>query len=200
LGFARIGLEARPLSQWLHAGLVEAGLPAICIETRHVKAALKAMRVKTDKNDARAVAQLMRLGWFRPVPVKAPMAQEIRALLTARKLLIAKLRDVESSLRGSRLKVGAVSKGKFAARIGELVAGQATLERVAEPLLRARAALCAEYTTLHRELLRTVREDAVWARLMTIPGVGRVVAMTSGPPSIGPRVSPSPRRWVRTLA
>jgi transposase len=182
LAFARIGLEAGPLSQWLHAGLVEAGLPAILIETRHVKAALKAMTVKTDRNDARGMAQLMRMGWFRPVHAKAPMVQEIRAPLTARKLLVAKLRDVESSirgiLRGFGLKVGAVSKGKFEARIRELVTGQVMLERVAEPLLRARAALRTEYTTLHRDLLRTVREDAVCGRLMTVPGVGAVVAMT----------------------
>ena len=182
LAFARIGLEAGPLSQWLHAGLVEAGLPAILIETRHVKAALKAMTVKTDRNDARGMAQLMRMGWFRPVHAKAPMVQEIRALLTARKLLVAKLRDVESSIRGIQrgfgLKVGAVSKGKFEARIRELVTGQVMLERVAEPLLRARAALRTEYTTLHRDLLRTVREDAVCGRLMTVPGVGAVVAMT----------------------
>jgi transposase len=124
----------------------------------------------------------MRMGWFRPVHVKAPMVQEIRALLTARKLLVAKLRDVESSirgiLRGFGLKVGAVSKGKFEARINELVAGQARLERVVGPLLRARAALRAEYATLHGELLKVVREDEVCRRLMTIPGVGAVVAMT----------------------
>jgi transposase len=182
LRLTRIGLEAGPLSQWLHAGLVEAGLPAILIETRHVKAALKAMTVKTDRNDARGMAQLMRMGWFRPVHVKAPMVQEIRALLTARKLLVAKLRDVESSirgiLRGFGLKVGAISKGKFEARIGELVAGQAMLERIALPLLRARAGLRAEYATLHGELLKAVREDEVCRRLMTIPGVGAVVAMT----------------------
>src|SRR5918996_1827982 len=145
-------------------------------------AALQAMTVKTDRNDARGMAQLMRMGWFRPVHVKAPVVQEIRALLTARKLLLAKLRDVESSLRGILrgfgLKVGAISKGRFEARIRELVAGQASLERIAEPLLRARAALRAEYATLHREFLRTVREDAVCARLMTIPGVGAVAAMT----------------------
>jgi transposase len=182
LSFARIGLEAGPLSQWLHAGLVAAGLPAICIETRHVKAALKAMTVKTDRNDARGMAQLMRMGWFRAVHVKAPAVQEIRALLTARKLLVAKLRDVESSLRGILrgfgLKVGAVSKGKFEARIRELVTGQAMLERIAGPLLRARAALRAEYASLHGELLKAVRADEVCHRLMTIPGVGAVVAMT----------------------
>jgi transposase len=76
LSFARIGLEAGPLSQWLYAGPVEVGLPAICIETRHVKAALKAMTVKTDRNDARGMAQLMRVGWFRPVYVKPPVVHE----------------------------------------------------------------------------------------------------------------------------
>ena len=182
LCIARIGLEAGPLSQWLHAGLIEAGLPAILIETRHVKAALKAMTVKTDRNDARGMAQLMRMGWFRPVHVKTLQAQEIRALLTARKLLVAKLHDVQSSirgiLRGFGLKVGAISKGKFEARIRELVAGQAMLERVAEPLLRVRAALGAEYRALHRQLLAAVRQDQVCGRLMTVPGVGAVVAMT----------------------
>src|SRR5687768_18508524 len=125
------------------------------------------MTVKTVRSAAGGMAQLMRMGWFRPVHVKAPMVQEIRALLTARKLLVAKLRDVESSLRGILrgfgLKVGAISKGQFEARIRELVAGQATLEWIAEPLLRARAALGAEYASLHGELLKAVRADEVSA-------------------------------------
>jgi transposase len=128
------------------------------------------------------MAQLIRMGWFRTVHVKTLQAQEIRGLLTARKLLLAKLRDVESSirgiLRGFGLKVGAISTGKLEARIRELAAGQAMLERVTEPLLRARAALGAEYATLHRHLLATVRQDEVCRRLMTVPGVGAVVAMT----------------------
>ena len=102
---------------------------------------------------ARGMAQLMRMGWFRPLPVKAPVVQEIRARLSARKLLVAQLRDVESSLRGILrgfgLKVGTVSRGKFEARLRELVAGQARLERVVGPLLRARAALRTEYASLH---------------------------------------------------
>ena len=76
---ARIGLEAGPLSQWLHAGLVGAGLPAVLVETRHVKAVLSAMTVKTDRNDARGIAQLIRMGWFRPVHAKALPAQEVPA-------------------------------------------------------------------------------------------------------------------------
>jgi transposase len=166
----------------LYAGLVDAGLPAICIETRHVKAALKAMTVKTDKNDARGMAQLMRLGWFRPVHVKTLVAQEIRALLTARRLLLAKLCDLETSLRGILrgfgLKVGTVSKLRFESRIRELAAGQPMLERVVEPVLRVHAVLRGEYAVLHRTLLAAVRDDQVCRRLMTVPGVGAVVAMT----------------------
>jgi len=79
-----IGLEAGPLSQWLHAGLMRAGFEAVLLETRHVKAALSAMTVKTDRKDARGLAQLIRMGWFRPVHAKSIGSQEIRALLVAR--------------------------------------------------------------------------------------------------------------------
>src|SRR3954469_20235295 len=134
LAVTRIGLEAGPLSQWLHRGLTEAGFGAVLLETRQVKAALSAMVVKTDRKDARGIAQLLRRGWFRPVHCKSPPAQEVRALLVGRKLLQGKLLDVELSirgiLRGFGLKVGAFSKGRFAARIRELVTGQAMLERV----------------------------------------------------------------------
>jgi len=143
LTFTRIGLEAGPLSQWLHAGLTAAGLPAMLIETRHVKAALKAMTVKTDRNDARGMAQLMRMGWFRPVHVKTLPAQEVRALLTGRKLLLGKLRDIELGirglLRGFGLKVGKISKGNYEKRIRELVTGHPMLEPIAAAMLQARA-------------------------------------------------------------
>ncbi len=182
LTFTRVGLEAGPLSQWLHAGLAAAGLPAILIETRHVKAALKAMTVKTDRNDARGMAQLMRMGWFRPVHVKTLPAQEVRALLTARKLLVGKLQDIELGirglLRGFGLRVGVISKGKYEARIRELVAGHPMLEPVAAAMLQARASLRVEYGKLHRMVLGLVRDDMVCRRLMSAPGVGPVVAMT----------------------
>ena len=100
LALARVGLEAGPLSQWLYAALREAGLPVELLETRHVRDAFKAMPVKTDRNDVRGIAQLLRLGWFRPVHCKSVPAQETRAVLTARKLLQSKQHDVELSLRG----------------------------------------------------------------------------------------------------
>jgi transposase len=182
LPLTRLGLEAGPLSQWLHAGLTAAGFEVVLLETRHVKAALSAMVVKTDRKDARGIAQLLRMGWFRPVHCKSPPAQEVRALLVARKQLQAKTRDVELSLRGLLrgfgLKVGEVSKGRFAARVRELVAGHAMLERIAEAMLQARDALRTEFAKLHRAMLAIVRADAVCRRLMTVPGVGALVAVT----------------------
>src|ERR687890_694257 len=127
----RVGLEAGPLSQWLFAAMREAGLAAELLETRHVRDAFKAMPVKTDRKDARGIAQLMRLGWFRPVHCKSLPAQETRALLTARKLLQTKRIDVEMSLRGVLrgfgLKVGPTTPRSFAGRVQELVAGHPTL-------------------------------------------------------------------------
>jgi transposase len=154
LPVVRIGLEAGPLSQWLYAGLAKAGFEAVLLETRHVKAALSAMIVKTDRKDARGIAQLLRMGWFRPVHCKSPAAQEVRALLVGRKLLQAKLRDVELSirgiLRGFGLKVGEVSKGRFAARVKELVAGHEMLETVIGAMLQARDGLQIEFMRLQR--------------------------------------------------
>lgn len=182
LAFTRVGLEAGPLSQWIHAGLTGAGLETVLLETRHVKAVLRSVAVKTDRNDARGMAQMIRMGWFRPVHAKTIPAQEVRALLAARKQLQARLNDLElclrGILRGFGLKLGEVGKARFEARVRELVAGQRTLESLAEPMLRARAALRAEYAALHREVLRIVRVDDECRRMMTVPGVGAIVAMT----------------------
>jgi transposase len=184
LGFAvgRVGLEAGPLSQWLYAGLQEAGFEVVLLETRHVKAALSAMIVKTDRKDARGIAQLLRMGWFRPVHAKTAAAQEVRALLVARKLLQGKLLDVELSirgiLRGFGLKMGEVTRTRFAARVRELASGHDMLVAISEAMLRAREGLRQEFNRLHAQLLRLTRRDAVSRRLMTVPGVGAVVAIT----------------------
>jgi transposase len=154
----------------------------VLLETRHVKAALSAMIVKTDRRDARGIAQLLRMGWFRPVHCKSAPAQEVRVLLVARKQLQAKMRDGELSLRGLLrgfgLKVGEISKGQFATRVRVLVAGHTMLERVADAMLQAREALRTEFAKLHRAMLAIVREDAVCRGLMTVPGVGALIAVT----------------------
>lgn len=182
LALDRVGLEAGALSQWLYAGLRAAGFAVVRLETRHVKAALSAMIVKTDRGDARGIAQLLRMGWFRAVHVKTPAAQELRALLAARRLLQAKLIDVELSLRGILrgfgLKLGAVTRARFAGRVRELVSGHDMLTTLSEAMLRAREGLRQEFNRLHAQLLRLTRCDAVSRRLMTVPGVGAVVAIT----------------------
>ncbi len=177
----RVGLEAGPLSQWLFSELVQAGLPVICIETRHAKAFLKAQVNKTDRNDARGIAQMMRVNLFRPVHVKTAVSQHRRALLTARKLLQEKAVAIENDIRGLLrnfgLKVGSVGAVGFDARVRELIEDRPELTDIMTSLLAARRVLREELSRLHRKVLQIVREDNVCRRLMTIPGVGPVVSL-----------------------
>src|SRR3984893_388392 len=172
VSFCRIGIEAGPLSQWLVNALTAADLPVICVETRHMKALLMAQQInKTDRNDARGIAQMMRVGLFKPVHVKTLVAQEQRMLLTSRKLLQRKLLDLELDLRGTLrnfgLKVGVVSSSRYEARVRELVAGFPRLCAITEPLLNVRRVMRQQFAVLHKMLLNTVRDDPVCRRLMT---------------------------------
>lgn len=180
--YRRVGLEAGPLSQWLYFGLQQAGLPVVCIEARHAKAAMTAMnRNKNDRNDARSIAQLIRSGWFKKVHVKSTTSQELRTLLVAREFFVNKLRDHENEIRGLLrpfgLKVGKVSASGFAARVKELISGNRTLTLCMEALLEGRAAMMTRLSALHRELLRVTANDELCRRFMTIPGVGPVTAL-----------------------
>jgi transposase len=180
--FQRIGLEAGPLSQWLFSALAEAGLPVICVETRHMRAVLQAQINKTDRNDARGMAQMMRAGLYRPVHVKTLRSQKLRMLLTHRKLLQSKAIAIDNDLRGTLrnfgLKVGVVGASKFEVRIRELVENLPDLAELVEPLLIVRRTLREQIGILHGRLLAIVRTDDVCRRLMTVPGVGPVVALT----------------------
>ena len=178
----RIGLEGGPLSQWLYAALKEAGFAVELLETRHVRDAFKAMPVKTDRNDARGIAQLMRLGWFRPVHCKSVPAQETRALLTARKLVQGKLYDIEMSLRGILrgfgLKVGRITKAGFAGRIIELTEHHPALKAIAKALLAVHEVLLKELNGFEKQVRKLARSDARARLLMTAPGVGPIVGLT----------------------
>jgi transposase len=178
----RIGLEAGPLSQWLYAGMRDVGLAVELLETRHVRDAFKAMPVKTDRKDARGIAQLMRLGWFRSVHCKSLPAQELRAVLTARKLVQGKHHDIEMSLRGILrgfgLKVGATTPRSFEGRVRELVEGHATLLAVADALLLTRATLGEQLGKLQKRVVSLARHDTRARLLMSTPGVGVLVALT----------------------
>jgi transposase len=178
----RIGLEAGPTSSWLFTALRAAGYPALCLECRHVKAGLGAMRNKTDRNDARGIAHLVRLGWFRVVHVKSDEAQQIRMLLVNRGLLLGKLQDIENSVRGSLkvfgLKLGRATKHSYEGRVIQLVEGQPALTAITVPMLRVRRVLMDQFVHLDRMARDLARHDPICRRLMTVPGVGVIVALT----------------------
>ncbi|MDF0522927.1 IS110 family transposase [Bradyrhizobium yuanmingense] len=178
----RVGLEAGPISEWLTANLIELGLPAVSLEARQVKAALSAMPVKTDRNDARGIAQVVRTGWFKPVHVKSISSQRARTLAAARKHIIRSIAAAEQVIRGLLRplgrKVGIVSRTLFATRVRELVSDDALLEAIMNSLLAGREALMREYARLHRLVLKAVRSDPACRLLMTMPGIGPVSALT----------------------
>lgn len=177
----RVGLEACSLSAWLHAGLTEAGLPAICIEARQAKAAMGAMPNKTDRNDARGIAQIMRTGWYRAVHVKSPSCRSWRALLTARRMVLNKRRDLENGIRAllreAGLKVGTPSRKDFPARVSELAADDTVLAGLAESLLSVIAVMTREVEALTKRVLDEVKVEPTCRRLMTVPGVGPLTAL-----------------------
>lgn len=176
-----IGLETGPLSTWLWHGLRAHGLPVVCICARAAKPFLKLWLNKTDRNDARAIAQLMRLRAFKEVHVKSLDTHAERALLSARALLVKMRCDLENQLRGLLKtfggKLGPASGGRFEVRVRELAAAQEGLSAVVEPLLAARAALRTQIATLDRKLRAAARRDPVCRRLMSVDGVGALTAL-----------------------
>jgi transposase len=166
----------------LYFGPKDAGFPAICIETRHAKAAIAAMSInKNDHSDARSIAHLVRSGWYKRVHVKSIESQELRRLLVAREFFVNKLRDHENEIRGLLrpfgIKNGRIGTAGFEARVRELTEGRARLELIVDTLLRGRAIMTDELAILHRELIRVTTNDEVCRRFMTIPGVGPVTEL-----------------------
>lgn len=177
----RVGLEACSLTAWLQQGLSEEGIPAICIEARQAKAAMGAMPNKTDRNDARGIAQIIRTGWYRAVHVKSPSCRSWRALLTARRMVLNKRRDVENGIRALLrevgLKVGTPSRKDFPARVRELAADDPVLASLAESLLGVVEVMTREVERLTKRVLDEVRAEPTCRRLMTVPGVGPLTAL-----------------------
>lgn len=177
-----IGLEAGPLSQWLYAAMVGADLPTVLLETRQVRDAFRSMPVKTDRKDARGIAQLMRLGWYRRVHCKSQEAQENRTLLAGRKMLQSRYIDLEMCLRGLLrgygLKVGPTNRKTFADRVRELAASVPGLTDAIDALLKARAALVEQFRRLDGIVTKRARQDERAQLLMTVPGVGALISLT----------------------
>ena len=178
---ARIGLESGPLSLWHWHALKQAGLPVVCLDARHAKAALSLQLNKSDRNDARGLAQIVRTGWYREVAVKSFDSQLIRSLLTTRAQLVRMRVDLANQIRGVLKPFGLIAgKGGgqvFADRVRALVAG-GPLQVVAEALLAAWQAVSSQVAILTRRLIGMARQDQAVKRLMTTPGVGTIVALT----------------------
>ena len=180
---AAVGLEAGTLTQWLTWGLREAGFQVVVMEARHVKAALGAMRNKTDRNDARGIAQILRTGWYREVHVKSLESHYIRTLLASRKALLRKCIDLENEVRGLlkvfgiKLRAG-IRHGAFDAAAREPVQATALLSHALMPLLDVRLELYHAFLELDRRVRALAHGDDICLLLMTTPGVGYITALT----------------------
>jgi transposase len=181
LSMERVGLEAGGLSSWLCHELLACGWPVICIETRHAKAAMKAQQVKTDRNDARGLAHIMRTGWFKEVHIKSHDSQELRMLLNNRRFLVDKRMATDNEIRGSLrtfgLKLGKVTRATYDRRIRELVGDNEKFQACIFPMLEVRQVLLEQSNKLEKLILDHVKEDPVCQLFMTIPGVGPLTAL-----------------------
>ena len=177
----RIGLEACPLSAWLHDGLRDAGWPAICIETRKANAAMKTMPNKTDRNDARALAQIMRTGWFREVHVKSRQSRLWRSLLVARRTILSEMGSIENVvraiLREAGIKLGKPSRTAFDQRVREMAASDPDVMDLIRPLLAVLKTMMEQLATLTKQVLDIVNSEETCRRLMSVPGVGPITAL-----------------------
>jgi transposase len=182
LSLERVGLEACSLAAWLHDELCAAGLPAICIETRQANATMKTMPNKTDRNDARALAQIMRTGWYRQVHVKSRQCRLWRSLLVARRTVLNEIRSIENVvravLREGGVKLGTPSRAAFATRVRELTEGDTLVMALVEPLLAILATMLGQLARLTKQVLDITRGEEVCRRLMSVPGVGPMTALT----------------------
>lgn len=178
----RVGHEAGALSPWLQPELKRMDLPAICLETRHVRAAMSAQRNKTDAKDALGIAHIMRTGWFKTAHVKTEACYRLRLLLVHRRNLKRKFLDLENAIRHSLkafgIRLNKTGRAAFEAKVRELVAGDALTERLMDSMLRARAVLWEEYLKLHDLVVQAVARDEVCRRFMRIPGIGPVTALS----------------------
>ncbi len=180
-GVVRIGLETGPTTTWLWTELRALGLPVICIDARHAKAALSMQINKSDRNDALGLARIMQCGWYKEVRVKSLDSHGVRATLNSRALLVKIKRDLGNQVRGLLKNVGLVI-GKahgnvFTARAEELVADHPDLADAVRPLLAARQGVSRQIAELDRKVMALARNDEQVRCFMTVPGIGPITAL-----------------------
>lgn len=178
----RIGFETGAMASWLWHELRRVDLPIVCIDARHAHAALSVRMNKSDRNDARGLAELVRVGWYREVKIKSEESQKVRAILVARFRLVSMRRDIENQVRSLIKECGllfprAIGQ-QFRNQIGELLGEDHQLLNVIEPLLSIHEHICKEQSNFDDEVRRLAESDETTYRLMTVPGVGVVTALT----------------------
>ena len=178
-----IGFEAGTMSQHLFHGLRAEGFQVVCMEARQVSAALSAMRNKTDKNDARGIAQVVRSGWYNPVHMKSRASHYERALLTSRKTVLNKCLDLENEIRGLFKAFGirlpkTIKHYNFDREVRPIIEADEGLSHALQPMLDAHEVLLRAFAELDRRVKMDARRDEVCARLMTVPGVGEITALS----------------------
>ena len=183
LDIENVGLEAGTLTQYLTYGLQSAGFEVICMEARQVKGALSAMRNKTDKHDARGIAQILRSGWYSQVHVKSIESHHIRMLLSSRRAVLSKCVDLENEVRGLFKIFGIKLPPKlghcaFDVTVRDIIEADEALSHAMLPLLEARLALYWSFRELDNRTRKMANKDSVCQRLMTVPGVGYITALT----------------------
>jgi transposase len=178
----RVGFETGAMSSWLWHELRRVDLPVVCIDARHAHAALSVRMNKSDQNDARGLAELVRVGWYREVNVKSEESQRIRAILVARSRLVSIRRDIENQVRSMIKEYGLVFPRAialpFRKKVSELLGGEHQLSAVIEPLLAIHEQVCQQQGKLDNQVRQLARSDEISRRLMTVPGVGVVTALT----------------------
>lgn len=178
----RVGFETGAMSSWLWHELKRIGLPVVCIDARHAHAALSVRMNKSDENDARGLAELVRIGWYREVAVKSEASQRVRSLLIARARLVTMRRDIENQVRSMLKEFGLIFPRAIAAqfqrRVTELSGDGHVLWPVLLPLLSVHGHVCRELDGIDHQVRQMARADETTQRLMTVPGVGVVTALT----------------------
>lgn len=178
-----IGFEAGRTSSWLHQGLQTAGWPVVCMEARHLNGVLKTQNVKTDRNDARGIAQAVRTGWYRTVHIKSQESQELRAVLTYRRSIVQTKVNLSNQLRGLLcsfgIKAGKTTESEYATRVRALISDLASplLINLTERILAMREEVLDELANLDRLLAGLAKSDPVCRLLMTAPGIGPITAI-----------------------
>jgi transposase len=178
----RIGFETGAMASWLWHELRRVDLPVVCIDARHAHAALSVRMNKSDQNDARGLAELVRVGWYREVKVKSEESQRIRSILVARSRLVGIRRDIENQVRSMikeyGLLFGRAIGSQFRKHVADLLSEGHQLRAVIEPLLSIHEQVCRQQNQFDNEVRRLARSDEITRRLMTVPGVGVVTALT----------------------